>query len=241
MPNFLIRKIALPAALFISATAALPATAQDNSPATPQNHIKFDVVVTQTVQNDTATARITKSATAATARELAQKTNTATARALAILKHYPDIKVQTDSQRAHPNYDDKGKMIGFQGAASLTLTATDIEQLAQAIGELQTILVPDSLDFSVSDDKKAQTNNQLLAIATQNFKAKAAQIATLWGAKNYKLIEAVISDDVNSYPYRAVPATMYSKATVDSAPIPEFAAGDSTVRYSISGTIELIY
>lgn len=200
------------------------------------NQISFQVDVSRDVANNETTARLVKNATAKTAKQLATKINPVINQSLAIAKKYPSVTVSTGTQNAYPMYD-KGSLIGFDGSASLILKSQDNEAMNALIGELQSLLVIESLNFSVSPTLYQSTKNALMGEAVNQFQAQASLISHAWGAKSYNLIEAKMNDDWEDDRRFAMPASM--SVSAESEPLAT-KAGDTTITYKINGTIELI-
>lgn len=204
------------------------------------NLINFEVSVQQEVPNNQATASLNKTASAKTPKELANKLNPIINQAIAIAKKYPSVQVSTGSQHAYPEYS-KGKIIGVTGSASLTLKSQDTDALSDLLAELQSILVLESLDFSVSDDLQKATTAKLREQATQQFQQEAQTLAKLWHAGSYRLINAQMNTSgqnfyrAKHYAYGVAVAEQASDASRQT-----LEAGNSTITYSINGTIQLV-
>lgn len=204
------------------------------------NTLSFDVSVEQEIANDQAVATLSKSVSAKTAKELANKINPVINEALAIVKRYPSVQVATGSQHAYPEYN-KGKITGFTGSASIRLQSQDTEALSSLLAELQNILVLESLTFLVSDSLNETTTANLKTQATQKFQAEAQSMVKAWGASSYRLVNAQMNNAAphyhsKSYAYDAMPVMEMASAAKQT-----LEAGSSTIRYTINGTIELIY
>lgn len=203
------------------------------------NLISFEVSVQEEVANDEAMASLNKTLSAKTPKELATKLTPIINQAITIAKKYPTVQVATGSQHAYPDYS-KGKIVGVTGSASITLKSKDTEALSDLLAELQNILVLESLDFSVSDELQDKTSAALQAKATQKFQAEAKALSQLWGASGYTLVNAQMNTNGRhyhrkQYAYDAMAAVEQSA----SAPRQTLEAGNSTISYTINGTIQL--
>lgn len=206
-----------------------------------QNLIGFEVSSQSTVQNDEASAVMSKTMSAKNAKELATKLNPLINQSLAIAKKYPSVKVSTGSQYAHPEYS-KGKIIGVSGSASLNLKSQDTEALSNLMAELQNSLLLESLSFDVSDALRESTNNRLRDEATQKFKNEANSLVKAWGAKSYRLINAQMNSHSNgSYAKRMFSSMAVAEQAMDAAASQNLEAGSSEIRYTINGTIQLVF
>lgn len=224
--------------LSILGTALLAGTAFASDD--KQNLIGFEVSSQATVENDEASAVMTKTMTAKTAKELANKLNPLINQSLAIAKKYPSVKVSTGGQYAHPEYS-KGKIVGVSGSASLNLKSQDTEALSNLMAELQNNLLVENLSFDVSEALRESTNARLRDEATQKFKNEANSLVKAWGAKSYRLVNAQMNSHSNGYAKRMFSPMMAMAEQASDASAQSFEAGSSEIRYTINGTIQLIY
>lgn len=233
-------KHALTTSLIIGGLSA-PMLALANDKMDRHNLISFEVSVQDNIANDEALAVMTKAVSAKNAKELANKINPIINQALTLAKAYPSVEVSTGSQHAYPEYS-KGKIIGVTGSASLTLKSQDTEALSNLMAELQNSLLLERLDFSVSDELRDSTTQALRDKATQKFKQEAQAMVSAWGAKGYHLINAQMNTGGQNL-YQPKYYTYDAVAVVEqaSAPRQTLEAGNSTISYTINGTIQLTY
>lgn len=206
------------------------------------NLVSFEVASQTSVENNEATATMSKSVSAKNAKELANKINPIINQALAIAKKYPAVKVSTGSQYAHPEYS-KGKIVGVSGSASLNLKSQDTEQMSNLMSELQIILLLESLSFDVSDALRETTQAKLRDEATQKFRNEAASLAKSWGAKSYRLVNAQMNGSSSGGYAKRYGSPMMAEMVMQAAPASaqELQVGTSEIRYHINGTIQLLY
>lgn len=227
------------ASLFFGATALGMMSAYASNAQPHYNMISFEVNVQKQIANNEAIATLKKTATAKDAKTLANQINPTIHQAQKIAKKYPSVAVSTGMQHSYPTYDNKGKLTGFTGSANLTLKSQDMEALGNLIGELQSLLTIGQLDFSVSDALKEQTHAQLMDEATQKFKSQAQRLVQAWGAKSYQIIKL---DMNHASGHHYAPTPLFSMAMAEAkSNAPEIQAGESDIRYTINGTIELIF
>lgn len=205
-----------------------------------QNIIGFGVTAQTSVANDEATAIMTKTVSAKTAKELASKINPLINQAIVIAKKYPSVTVSTGHQHAHPEYS-KGKIVGVSGSASIHLKSQNTEELSNLMAELQSILLLENLSFDVSDGLRERTQAKLRDEAVHKFQVEAQSLVKAWGAKNYRLINAQMNSHSSGYAKVSVSPMMAMDAVAESAPSQNFEAGNSEINYQINGTIQLIY
>lgn len=218
-------------AFLLSTVAIYSASASDDGLVT------FEVYAEQQVANNEAVARLSKTVNAKTTKALASQITPVINQALEIAKTYPTVKASTSYQNSYPQYDKNGKITGFVSSSSIELVSQNTDDLAELIAKLQEQLVLDDLSFYVSDDVKERIENELMQKATQKFRQKAQNLTNAWQANSYKLINA----QMNTSNHFAEPLMMasYMKAQDASVSVPTFNAGDSTISYTIHGTIKL--
>lgn len=198
--------------------------------------ITFEVTEQKQVANNEAVARLSKTANAKTTKALASQITPVINQALEIAKAYPSVKASTSYQNSYPQYDKNGKITGFVSSSSIELVSQNTDDLAELIAKLQEQLVLDDLSFYVSDDVKERTENELMQQATQKFRQKAQNLTKAWQATNYKLVNAQMN---TSNHFGGEPMMMAPMKVQDASSVPTFNAGDSTISYTIHGTIKL--
>lgn len=193
--------------------------------------------ISQTIANDEMRAILSKTAQATTAKSLANTLNGTLNQAMNIAKKYPDVKVTTGQQTSYPHHNKDGKITGFTGTTSIILESQNFGQASELLGELQTIMTMDDLSFQVSEKNKQAHQKQLMHAAITQFKQDAKDVAIAFGAKDYKLVNATLDRQNHHYPM--LKSAAMSEMATDASFSPKMAAGDSTLRYQVSGTIEL--
>lgn len=205
------------------------------------NQVSFEVSVEQMVANDELRASLTKTAESTTAKGLANSLNTATNKALNLAKKYPNIKVSTGHTHTYPRYDNKGKMNGFSGSASINVESKDFEQAGEFIAEVQTFMNLNGLDFVVSDEKQKQVEQALRRELIKKFNDEAKLTSQAFGATSHKLIQVELNGGgrygITVSPMMAVTQS----ARKESAVAQDFQGGDSRISHTARGSIELVY
>ncbi|MDO4895877.1 MAG: SIMPL domain-containing protein [Moraxella sp.] len=209
------------------------------TPAFAQNYpqISLNSEISQSIANDELHATLSKTAQATDAKTLSVTLNHALSQAMSIAKNYPDVKLSTGNQYAHPRHDKNGKIIGLTGSVSITLNSQNFEQAGELIGRLQTIMTMDSLSFDVSEQSRQQHKTTLMQMAIARFQQDAQNVTEAFGAKEYRLISAKL-DEQNTH-YAPMLKSVAMSEMMDARE-PTLSSGDSTLRYHISGTIELV-
>ncbi|MDO4427749.1 MAG: SIMPL domain-containing protein [Moraxella sp.] len=229
------------AMMAMSATAYANVNAAETS-VKSGNLVSFEVATQKQVANDEAVAVMNKTVTAKDAKTLASRLNPIINQALTLAKKYPSVTVSTGRQHTYPSYDNKGVITGMTGSANINLKSQDTESLSALVGELQAIMTIENLDFNVSDALREQTQSDLMLDATQKFKRQADTLTQAWGARSYRLVEAQMNTSMSYHTRGAMVMPMLASPASDaSAKEQSFEAGESEVRYTINGTIQLVY
>lgn len=220
--------------LFASALACLPAFAESN-----YNQISFSTEVRQTVTNDEIRIRLSKTTQATTPKAVATVLTTAINEAVARAKKYPDVKLNTGHQHTYPRYNND-KIVGHTGYASVELVSRNLTQASELMAELQNTLTVDSIDFGVSDAKERESKHAMMTQAINKFQTEAVTISRAFGANDYKIVNVKLGSSHHEYVASPAPMMMRASKASDSVPTQDFEAGESTLTYTASGTIELV-
>jgi len=230
-------KLLLFSALSLSVLSTLPANAD-----TPREHRIVDLQAesSRDVQNDemqaTLYTELNNSNPALLARDTAQVLNSAVATA----KDYPDVKLSTGNQNTYPVYDKNNKLSGWRSRAEVQLKTTNFKAGSELIAKLQSSLQLDSVNFSVSDQQRYKVEKELLTDVTKQFRERATVLQDAWGASKYELVQINVNTG-NSGSYRPMPMMMRAAkaAGSDSIPAQDIQSGNSQIRVTASGSIQL--
>lgn len=174
---------------------------------------------------------------ASLAREITQTLN----QAIEQSKSSSAVKVSTGNRHSNPVYDDKGKkIIAWRERAELRLESTDFTQLSTLTGTLLNNMNMGSMRFSIAQPTRQQQETLLLDQAIEAFNQRARQTTKALGGKDYKLVSLSLNSQGGYQPPMYARAVMASPAPMgDSAPQVE--AGNSELRMSADGQIEILY
>ncbi|MDO4441902.1 MAG: SIMPL domain-containing protein [Moraxella sp.] len=203
------------------------------------NHISFSVEAQEEVDNDEIQVRLSKTAQAKTAKEVAKTLNKTINDALAITKKYPNVSVKTGHQSTYPNYGTNNTITGFTGSASIQLKSQNFEEASQLIADLQTMMAVNDISFSVSDAAQKDINQRLTLNAAKRFQEQAQTISLAFGATDYKIVSVRLGEGDHYYarPMAAMAMAKDASAGIEN---PNFEGGKTILGYQASGTIELI-
>ena len=147
------------------------------------------------------------------------------------------LDVRTGNFSLYPRYGKDGKIQGWQGTTELVLEGRDFARIASTAGKIPTLTMG-NVSFSLSRAQRAQVEGQAQAMAIEQFKAKASEIAKSFGFAGYGLRE--ISVNANEGGGMPRPRAMVMEAKMASADMAvPVEAGRSTVQVTVSGAVQL--
>lgn len=174
---------------------------------------------------------------ASLARDITQTLNQAIEQA----KGSPHVKVSTGNRHSNPIYDDKGKkIIAWHERAELRLESTDFAQLSGLTGTLLDSMNMGSMRFSIAHDTRQQYESRLLEQAIEAFNQRARQTAKALGGKDYRLVSLNLNTQGGYQPPMYARTMMAAPAPMADS-TPQVEAGNSELRISADGQIEVVY
>lgn len=201
------------------------------------NQISLQASASADVENDTMLVLLYAQEEGSKASVLSERVNKKINQALAKLKQYKNIKVETESYSTAPVYN-KNQIIAWRVRQSIKLESKDMPLMSEVLGELQQQLNLSSISFDISRDKREQQTQLLIDQALTAYNKRATQITKKLKRASYKIVNMNVSTSASAgpYKYRAARAMV-----ADAAPVvvPEMAGGDKTLTVRVSGTIEL--
>ncbi len=203
-----------------------------------EDQVSFQVEVGRDVGNDRMVAILNVMAEEKKPANLADRINSTMAWALDQARANKQVTSRSGSYQTYPVYDDR-KIVRWRGRQELQLESQDVDQLSQLVGILQSRLQMQSLQFSVSPDRRRQVENELIEQALDAYQARADIIRKSLGAKTYKLMDINIRSSGRSpvIPMRAEAVSTLSRSSVST---PALEQGTSRVNVQVSGKIRLL-
>lgn len=159
--------------------------------------------------------------------------------AIATSKKYPQVKVETGAQSTYPVYDnDSQKLKEWRGRAEIRLESTDFKAVSQLISELQQNFQTQSIEFTVSDTKRKNVENELMVEASKNFQQRAQMLTSAWNKSGYQLVNLNLNTN-NYYPQPVmIRANMAKFAGAEASDAQNVAAGESKITVNANGSIQ---
>jgi predicted secreted protein len=152
----------------------------------------------------------------------------------------PDaMEVSTGGFNLSPRYGRDGKPTGWSGSAELLLQGRDVARVAATAGKLTGMVIA-STGYSLSRPLREKNEGDLTAQAIQKFRARAAEVARLFGFNGYTLgevsVQALDNDGGGRPPVFAMKAMAAPMA--DGSPLPT-EAGKGSLSVTVQGSITL--
>lgn len=216
------------------------AAAQTVSIAPPQNVLQLSANSTVEVQQDLLTMTLSTTREAADAATVQTQLRTALDAALVEARKSAQpgqLDVRTGNFNLAPRFSREGKMTGWRGIASLVLEGRDFPRITQTAGRISTLSIG-NIGFGLSREQQAKTETEAQAVAIDNFKQRADELAKGFGFSGYTLREvSVNAHQGGPVQPRMMAMEAMAKAASD-APVP-IEAGKANVVVNVSGSVQL--
>ncbi len=230
-----IRLLAACAALAVAGTAI----AQSVVTPAPQNVLQLSAAGTVEVQQDMLSMTLVTTRDAADAATVQTQLKAALDAALTEAKKSAQpgqLDVHTGNFSLSPRYTKDGKINGWQGSTELVLEGRDFPRITQTAGRISTLSVG-NVGFGLSREQRSKTETEAQAIAIENFKQKAAELAKGFGFGGYTLREVSVNASDNGPRPRMM--AMQAKASFASDSAVPVEAGKTSVVVNVSGSVQL--
>ena len=201
---------------------------------THYDRVHLSVSETAQLENDTMVAIVYAEEEGSMAAELSGIVNKRIHWGLDLVKKHPEIKHQTNAYSSNPIYSNN-KIKGWRVRQSLRLESQDMTLMSDVLGKLQSDLALQSMQFSISPDRKNKQDGILIDKALEAFENRARQVAKKLGRKNYKIVDINISTSGRG----VAPRYQMRAMAMDTEGAPAISAGEQTVSVTVSGNIEL--
>ena len=218
--------------------AACAALAVAGTPA-PQNVLQLSAAGTVEVQQDMLSMTLVTTRDAADAATVQTQLKAALDAALTEARKSAQpgqLDVHTGNFSLSPRYTKDGKINGWQGSTELVLEGRDFPRITQAAGRISTLSVG-NVGFGLSREQRSKTETEAQAIAIENFKQKAAELAKGFGFGGYTLREVSVNASDNGPRPRMM--AMQAKASFASDSAVPVEAGKTSVVVNVSGSVQL--
>ena len=198
------------------------------------NQVRLQAEQSEAVSNDTMHVTLRTFAESRDPADLAAAINRDMDWALQAARSVEGVDASTGGYQTYPVHKDN-VIKSWRGQQDLILEGRDHEAIGRLVGKLQDRLQVKTMQFTVSDERRRAVENRLIARALDAFRERAVIVGSNLEAKGYRIVELNIntSSQRPPVPYQARMAAMEAAAPVVTE------AGDSDIRVSINGTVEL--
>lgn len=153
--------------------------------------------------------------------------------------------IRTDNYSLYPNYDYQAgtgqRIIGYSVNANLVVTLKDFSKLNQAI-DLATSVGANQIggiNFTLSDDKKADIEREARQEAIDDAKDKAQELSSLAGMRLGKIVNVSEAPNVRNELFAAPMAADMAKGAGGGAPT-NVEPGSTSFSYSVTLSYETL-
>lgn len=215
----------------LSLTAVL--AKEDDSSAYNRVHLSTDA--STQVENDTLAAVLYSQREGTELPALANEVNQIISKAVKMSKQVANVDVQTLGYQTNAVHD-KQRLSGWRVRQSIRLESKDSARLSKLIGDLQSTLAVESIDYSVSPEKLRETQDRLITEAINAFSQRAKLITGQFGRGAYRLVEI----NVNTGFMPIQPLSMRgAEMPMQALSAPAIEAGKQEIQITVIGTIEM--
>lgn len=200
---------------------------------------QFSAEVRRSVDKDLMRAQVYSRKTGKNLAELKQAVSTNLNKVLEQAKSNKAIQVSADGVTNYANYDQKGKVNGWVAEGRIELESKDFAAIAKILENLGDEIAIGYIDFSVSNDKMSQLEDEMTLEAIKQFQHKAEIIQKGLNAKSYQLKDIQL-DTPNSEGNRIMYASARNAKVMMSASVRDempLEAGKAEVSARASGTV----
>jgi predicted secreted protein len=233
------RSLSLASLSLAAALATTPALAQQT--AQPSNVVSFSTSANLEVLQDLLSLTLNTTREGSDAATVQKALQQAVEAALAQAKPSAQagaMEVRTGNFSIYPRYASQGRISGWQGTAEVVLEGTDVPRITQTAARINTLSVA-RVAQGLSRQAREKHESAVQAQAVTQYRAKAQELAKLFGFSGYELREVnVSSSEPGMHP---MPLMMRAKSDMmasEAAPLP-VEAGKALVTVTVSGSIAL--
>ena len=220
--------------IVLFAILALP-PAWAHEPVVHYDHISLAASASIEVPQDQLRVTVYALAESEDAQNSATSVSNRINKALAIINQHQEMTAQTGSFTTHPVYQ-KQTITRWRSRQNIQITSMQAAKLSQLLGKLQQYVQLENIQYQVSDQKRQQTENDLISKALKNFQQRAELVTSGLGRDKYRIVDMTVSTQ-NHIPRPM--ATRAVSAMAEAAVAPAIQAGKQKVEVTVSGKIEL--
>jgi len=198
--------------------------------------VNFAYTESMNLENDLVTIRFRALEEGKTSAEVSQKINRQMQQAIGSINKARFKTIQTENYQIFPVYGKNRQIAHWRGQQTLRLEAASDQKISPTLQKLESLLSYQSLQFSLSTERRQKAQEQLLLSAIQGYQAKAKQIANAFGKQKFVLLQTDLQANHTAPVMHANSLRMEAMA---ASAEPALEEGSSQVTLYISGTMLL--
>ncbi len=222
-------------------TGATTTFGQNFGWAPPQNVLQLSASAAVEAQQDLLSVTLTTTRDGSDAAAVQSQLRAAVDAALAEARKSAQagqLDLRTGNFSLTPRYTRDGKINGWQGSAEVVLEGRDFPRIAQTASRIGTLSVG-NVGFGLSREQRAKVETEAQAVAIENFKNKATELATSFGFSSYALREVSVNASQPGVPLRPRMMAAEAAAYASDTALP-VEAGKTAVVVNVSGSVQLL-
>jgi len=214
----------------------------------PDGHTALNISATERVdvEQDLLVASLRIQEEGKDAKSVQKTINEAMAKAVALVKKYPYLKLETGQYYVHPDYryirkdkdENKRVLDKWRGSQTLTIKSKATDDVLTVTGKIQNMgFMMNGLNYQLSPEKHEDVRDGLMEETVKKLKARAMRVAKALGKKDVDIVEINVDANMHSpRPVYARAAKMEMMAmSADAAmPAPTAEAGETNVSMTIN-------
>lgn len=198
------------------------------------NQVNLQAQAEREIPNDQLTVMLAVEEEGKEAAKIANKINQDMVWALKIVGKKSEVDSRTQAYNTYPIYD-KRTVIGWRAIQQLELKSTNITELSELVGQLQSRLQVKNMRFSPTRETRVQYENDLIEEAMIAFKQRVDIVKKHMDDKNVRIVNM----DVNTGGGHNRPIYAESRMmAMDSKSAPAVEAGTSQITVTVSGSVQ---
>ena len=224
-------------ATLVLCTASVQGEENDTSDGDAMDRVRLQAESSKQVANDLMQATLAAEAEERDAAQVADVVNRAMTWALDQARSSKGITLRSGGYQTHP-VRREGVTVRWRASQQLLLESRDSERMTALIGELQSRLQLKSLGFAVSQKARRVAEDEMIEAALDRFKERAEIVRKNLGSSGYRIVEISIRTG-GPPPVRPMSTMRAMRTGGEMLTPPAVEAGESEVRVSVTGTIQL--
>lgn len=212
------------------------ATAERGHGGDHRNRVSLHAEASRQVANDRVQVQFGLTLEDQDSVELQYRMNEIMGWATEVATHYEGVEAQTGGYRTYPVYDKSQNIDHWRATQELRVQSGDMDRVTELVRVLQTKVQLQSVNFSISPERRRAVENELIQEVIAAFKARADLVRETLEASAYEIVHLKIETS-GTIPAPRQMRAMAAMVESDAAPVLE--PGTSTVNIGVSGKVQL--